>query len=173
MILLAMLARSPALLAAVLTCVGAAHAAAPHHETRVFQHRKPPFRFTVPEGWQLSSQTGYPPLLLRLTRAADGAVVSLALGSPNAREELAAFVARNNQALREIGFRVRSSAAGQLIGYRGWLTAAAAADDARAILQLYLPHGRWVLIWTIVVRRTEIAAAKLELERMLENLSLR
>lgn len=141
----------------------------------VFEHRKPPLRLAIPEGWRATAQTGYPALLLRLTRDGGAAVVTLAravLKAP-APDELKRFVEQNVAALDEVGIRVERSAPGQLTKYRGWIVDGTTDGGALALRQVYIQHGRHALVWTVTCPRKELAVAKVELERMFENLTLR
>lgn len=157
----------------------AAEAGAATGGADVFQHRKPPLRLAVPEGWRATSQTGFPAILLRLTRPAGGAVITLAVGSlelaagASSAAALQRFVEQNNAALAAIGVRVTAATPGQLMGFRGWIVDGAPEGAALALRQVYLPHAGHALIWTMTCPRAELASAKLELERIFENLTLR
>lgn len=84
-----------------------------------FRDSKLHVSFTVPEGWRLSRQTGYPSLLAILTRP-DGSRLSFSLATLERRQSMVQLLTDNKRGLQALRFVLKKSQRTERYGHQLW-----------------------------------------------------
>jgi hypothetical protein len=103
---------------------------------------------TVPRGFELSEQRGYPGLLARAIEHTSGARLSLAAQRLAPGESARATVERNVGSLKKLGYRINGTTTGAL---GAAIVDAVSPDGKRALRQAYVAQDGFVYILTLAV----------------------
>lgn len=137
----------------------------------IFEDRKLEVRFTVPEGWQLTRQTGYPSLLAFVGRKS--ARIALSYTRLARQQKTIQIVTDNARALEALGLRVEPPQNTDRLGRKLWHVRARTADGKRSNQQLYVPAGQVIYILTLSAPSSEIQRAQLDLDYLLASLKFK
>jgi hypothetical protein len=136
-------------------------------EDRVYRNRQIGFELTAPEGWRLTTQTGFPSLLLVLLPdqdATDTVSLSLTVRALDGRD-LAKYVSGSKRALQKAGLRVLHARAGKMLEQSVWLLGAETRDGRRQIRQVFFKLGQQALTWTLSCPQKQLKQLKPEIQR--------
>lgn len=137
----------------------------------IFEDRKLEVRFTVPEGWQLTRQTGYPSLLAFVGR--NSSRIALSYTRLARQQKTIQIVTDNARALEALGLRVEQPQNTDRLGRKLWHVRARTADGKRSNQQLYVPAGQVIYILTLSAPSSEIQRAQLDLDYLLASLKFK
>lgn len=141
-------------------------------DTGTYRDAKLGVKLDVPEGWTLHRHTGYPSLLLILTRGQEASIsLSTARFPPN--QTMQRFIADNRRGLLAVGFRVFDQKRVMESGRLSWKIRARTRDGAKEVRQRYLPHGTRVFIVTLSCPSRKAEHYNFDLNQTLEALELR
>lgn len=129
-------------------------------------------KLEIPDGWTLHRQTGFPSILLLLSRKESSATISLASAKLPAKTSMKRFLADNSAGLRAIGLRLLSTKQAILNSRPAWLIHAKAQGGAVELRQINLPQADRVFVLTLSCPAKEAEQLTFELNRLLEVLEL-
>ncbi|PID38932.1 MAG: hypothetical protein CSA65_03200 [Proteobacteria bacterium] len=137
----------------------------------VFENRKLQVRFTVPEGWTLTRQTGYPSLLAFVSRG--GARISLSYTRLARQQKVIQVLADNNRALETLGLKTSDAKRVKRLGHKLWQTVAQSKDGSKRNHQVYLSAGQVIYILTLSCKAADERRGLADVDYIIESLKMK
>lgn len=129
-------------------------------------------QIVAPAGWRLTTQTGYPEQLVRLSRAASTEQATIYIATHknfgSDRTALRSYVADNIDGLKEIGLTPTSVVAASQQLFRVEF----ALERGRTLRQVYLDHRGMFLIVTLVAPTANIRRYSADARALMRSLGL-
>jgi len=144
-------------------------------EGDIYRNPKLGLTFTVPEGWRMTRQTGYPSIVAKLYRRHSRSQLAISVAELGKAQGLKGLLQANVGAMATRGIKVLSADPIERMGRRLWLVVAQFSPPKGppvALRQLYMRGATGAVIITLACPPKRLSTRLADLDYLLESLKL-
>lgn len=133
-----------------------------------YANRRRGISLSVPEGWVITQQTGYPSILAFMLSAKGDGRVSLSHDLLQPQQKLAQYLKATNKTLQQAGFAIQSSKSVNDNSLVSWEVHATDKQSRFSILQYYLRRDNALFVYTLTCAAERLQHFRDELRSFVE-----